>query len=139
MLCPANMLGVICTTLNPSKIVARIDTLKFAFPNSILIVAAAICFADIVYASKSSDPGPLVTGILGILLLRRALYAHPPVMVIVSGYFLTALMVTGNQGLLDRHKLAGVTLILLGFACFILFEQKRMEKIKKLWGRDHAT
>jgi hypothetical protein len=113
--------------------------LKIAFPNSILIVAAAICFADVVYASKSSDPGPLVTGVLGILLLRRALYAHPPIMVIASGYFLTALMVAGNQGLLDRHKLAGATLILVGFACFLLFERKRIEKIKKLWGRDQAA
>src|SRR5689334_21837113 len=109
--------------------------LKFTLPNSMLVVAAAVCFADIVYASKSSDPGPFVTGILGILLLRRALYAHPPVMVIVSGYFLTALMVAENQGLLDGHKLAGVALLLLGFACFALFERKRMEKIKKLCGR----
>lgn len=112
--------------------------MKIHLPNSLLILSAIICFADTAYAPKSSDPGPLVTAVLGILLLRRALYASPPVMVIVSGYFLTALMVVGNQGLLDSHKVAGVALMLVGFACFILLERKRVEKIKKLWRGNQA-
>ncbi len=114
------------------------DIVKIRLPNSLLILSAIICFADVAYAPKSSDPGPLVTAVLGILLVRRALYARPPVMVIISGYFLTALMVAGNQGLLDSHKVAGVALMLVAFACFILFERERMEKIKKLWRGNQA-
>lgn len=112
--------------------------MKIRLANSLLILSAIICFADIAYAPKSSDPGPLVTAVLGILLVRRALYARPPVMVIVSGYLLTALMVAGNQGVLDGHKVLGVILMLVAFACFILFETDRVEKIKRLWRGNQA-
>ncbi len=103
---------------------------RFRVLNSMLVVAAAISFVDIGYAPKNSDPGPLVTAVLGVLLLRRALYARPPVMVVISGYFLTALVVAGNHGALEGNKLVWVALMLLGFACFVLFEKKRIERIK---------
>jgi hypothetical protein len=119
--------------------IIRMNMWKLRVPNTMLVVAAFFCFADITYAPKNSDPGPLVSAVLGILLLRRALYANPPLMVIIPGYFLAALVVAGNHGLLHGSILVWVVLMLVGFACFALFERKRIERIKACFKRGQAT
>jgi|ERR1700683_1782959 len=105
------------------------DIRRIYVPNTLLTIGALLCFADLVYAPRNSDPGPLVTAVLGILLLRRAITsARQPVAVILSGCILVTLMLTGNHGLLDGNKLAWIVVMLVAFACFGFWE-----RIEKLW------
>jgi hypothetical protein len=111
----------------PSGIIP--GTVKIRPHSWILGVGTLICFAEVAYAPKDSDPGPWVTAVLGLLLLRRAIIATPqPAVVIFSGCFLTALMVAGNHGLLNINKPAWIGLMLVGFAGFGFWE-----RIEKLW------
>jgi len=103
--------------------------MKVHLSNAILIAGAGICFADIVYAPRDNDPGPWLTAVLGILLLRRAIVAVPqPAVVILSGCVLTTLVVLGNQGLLNINKPIWIGLILVAFTAFGFWE-----RIHKLW------
>ena len=47
--------------------------------NYVLGFAAALCFFDGFLAPKDSDPGPALTAVMGILLVRRAVIITPPV------------------------------------------------------------
>jgi hypothetical protein len=105
------------------------DTVTIRLHSWVLGIATLICFAEVAYAPKESDPGPWVAAALGLLLLRRTIIATPqPTVVILSGCFLTAFVVAGNHGLLNINKPVGIGLILLGFAGFGFWE-----KIEKLW------
>jgi hypothetical protein len=111
----------------PSGIIP--DTVKIRLHSWVLGIATLICFAEVTYAPKDSDPGPWVTAVLGLLLLRRAIIATPqPTVVVLSGCFLTAFMVVGNHGFLNINKPVGIILILVGFAGFGFWE-----RIEKLW------
>jgi len=105
------------------------DTVKIRLHSWVLGIGTLICFAEVVYAPQESDPGPWLTAVLGLLLLRRAIIATPqPTVVILSGCFLTAFIVAGNHGLLNINKSVGIILILVGFAGFGFWE-----RIEKLW------
>ena len=105
------------------------STVKIPPHSWILGVGTLICFTEVAYAPKDSDPGPWVTAVLGILLLRRAIIVTPqPEVVVLSGCFLTALMVAGNHGFLNINKPAWIGLMFVGFAVFGFWE-----RIKKLW------
>ena len=47
--------------------------------NYVLGFAAALCFLDTFLAPIESDPGPPLTAVMGILLVRRAVIVTPPV------------------------------------------------------------
>jgi hypothetical protein len=97
--------------------------------NSILIVGTIMCFAELAYAPKDSDPGPWLTVVLGILLLRRAIITIPqPAVVILSGCFLAVVVVAGNHGLLNINKPVWIGLLLVAFTCYGFWE-----RIEKLW------
>ena len=74
--------------------------MKIRLPNSLLVVGAIACFAEAIFAPMHKDPGPLLTAVLGILLIPRAMAAETPQPVIVSGCLLAALIVAGDHGLL---------------------------------------
>lgn len=91
--------------------------------------ATVIAFADGALASQDSNPGPWLTIVLGILLLRRAIIVTPqPWVVIFSGCFLTALVIAGNHELLNINDSLWIALMLLAFAGYGFWE-----RIEDLW------
>jgi hypothetical protein len=105
------------------------DTLKIRPHSWVLGIGTLICFAEVVHGPTGSDPGPWVTAVLGILLLRRAIIATPqPTVVVLSGCFLTLLVVAANHGLLNINKPLWIGFMLAGFAGFGFWE-----RIEKLW------
>jgi hypothetical protein len=103
--------------------------MRFRLPNSLLSVAAVVTFVAVPYAPKDSDPGPWLTAVWGILLLRRAIITVPqPVVVILSGCFLTALTLAGDHGLININRPMWIGTMLVGFISYGLWE-----RIEKLW------
>lgn len=97
--------------------------------NSLLTIAALVCFSEIAGAPKGSDPGPLVTAGLGLVLIRRAIIIAPqPLMVILSGWFLTAAAVGSNHGLVSSHNPGWMVSVLVAFVCYAWWE-----RIERLW------
>ena len=75
--------------------------MKIRAQNIALGLAAAVCFLDS-FLAKGNDPGPIVTAVLGILLVRRAVViTRQPRIVIIAGCALTALVVGGNHNLVN--------------------------------------
>jgi hypothetical protein len=108
---------------------AKVSGQIVRLPNSLLIVGAIICFAEIVRAPRNSDPGPWAAAVLGVLLLRRAIITKTqPWVVIVSGLLLAALMLAGDHGLLNINNPGWIVLMLTAFACYGFWE-----RIEKLW------
>ena len=102
---------------------------------SFLLAGCTICsLADIFLAPKGRDPGPWVAGILAVLLLRRALLAAPqPLIAILSGCVLTALVIGGNHGFLNINNpqwIALTVVVGIGFAF--------AERVEKLWIRKRS-
>jgi predicted lysophospholipase L1 biosynthesis ABC-type transport system permease subunit len=92
--------------------------------NPLLAVAALICFSEIVRAPRDSDPGPLATAVLGLFLIRRAIIPGPqPIMVILSGLFLTALAVASNHGLISSDSILWLGSVVIAFVCFTFWER----------------
>ena len=90
---------------------------------------AIACFGEAALAPRGSDPGPWAAGVLGILLLRRAIItARQPSVVVVCGCLLTAIVVAGDHGLLNINQPAWIVITLIGFACFGFWE-----RIERLW------
>ena len=105
------------------------DTVTIRLHSWVLDIATLICFAEVAYAPKDSDPGPWVAAVLGLLLLRRAIIATPqPTVVSLSGCVLTAFAVAGNHGLLNINKPLWIGFMLVGFEVFGFWE-----RIEKLW------
>jgi hypothetical protein len=94
-----------------------------------LTVGTIVSFAEVVLAPRNSDPGPWASAILGVLLLRRAIIKTPqPAVAIISGAFLTALLVVGNHGFVNINRPAWIVstvVVGLGFAFG--------EKIEEFW------
>src|SRR5713226_5181167 len=59
------------------------DTVKIRLHSWVLGIGTLICFAEVVYAPQESDPGPWLTAVLGLLLLRRAIIATPQPTVVI--------------------------------------------------------
>jgi len=113
---------------------------KSLLPRAPLIFAAVICFAELanvpwhgplidVFEPPGMDPGPWVTAVWGLLLVRRGLAVKdPPALVVVSGCFVATLMVVENHSLLKQNNFIFIPLVLLAMACFGFWE-----RIEKLW------
>jgi hypothetical protein len=96
--------------------------------NLVLGLAALVCFVD-AFVAKGDDPGPAITAVLGILLVRRALVISPQSpLVIIAGCVLTALVLAGNHGVVNINRPLWIVLALVGFAFFGWWE-----RIVKLW------
>jgi hypothetical protein len=108
--------------------------MKIGAQNLALSLAAAACFLDS-FLAKGEDPGPLLTAVFGILLVRRAVVVtrQSPV-VIIAGCALTAMIIAGNHGWININKPMWIALVLLGFVCFGWWE-----RIQKLWSRPGLT
>ena len=99
--------------------------------NYVLGFAAALCFLDSFLAPKESDPGPLLTAVMGILLVRRAVIITPQsAVVIVAGCALAGLAVVGNHSLVNINAAIWIVLMLIAGVCYGLWE-----RIEKLWSR----
>jgi hypothetical protein len=105
--------------------------MKLRAQNCVLGFAALLCFIDGFLAPKGSDPGPLLTAVMGILLVRRAVIITPQsLIVIVAGCAITIEALAGNHGLVNISKPVWIVLILVFFACF-----GWCERLEKLWGK----
>ncbi len=97
--------------------------------NSLLTIAAVVCFADVGWAPKDSDPGPWVTAGLGLVLMRRAIIITPqPPMVIFSGCFLAVAAVASNHAFLNSHNPAWLVSFVVAGVFYAFWE-----RIEKLW------
>lgn len=97
--------------------------------NFVLGFAALVCFLDAFLAPKGGDPGPALTAVMGILLIRRAIIVTPQsAVVIFAGCALATLMVLGNHGSVNLNLPIWIGLILILFVCYGLWE-----RIEKLW------
>jgi len=101
---------------------------KIRAQNFVLGFAALLCFVDSLVA-KGDDPGPALTAVMGILLVRRAVIVTPqPTVVIVAGCALALLTLTGNHRLVNINTPAWIALMLIAGVCYALWE-----RIQKLW------
>jgi hypothetical protein len=102
--------------------------MKLRAQNFVLGLAALVCFVD-AFVAKGEDPGPALTAVLGILLVRRALVISPQSpLVIIAGCVLTALVLAGNHSVVNINKPLWIVLALVGFAFFGWWE-----RIVNLW------
>jgi hypothetical protein len=94
----------------------------------VLGFAALLCFVDGFLAPKGSDPGPALTAVMGILLVRRAVIVTPQsTVVIVAGCALAGLAVFGNHEVVHLNSTIWIVLILIAGVCYGLWE--RIEKL----------
>jgi len=91
--------------------------------NFVLGLAALLYFLD-AFITKGDDPGPALTAVFGILLVRRALVITPqsPI-VIIAGCALTALILAGNHGFVNINKPVWIVMVFVGFALFGWWER----------------
>ena len=95
----------------------------------VLGFAAVLCFVDSFLAPKGNDPGPALTAVMGILLVRRAIIVTPQsAVVICAGCVLAILAVAGNHGFANINEPIWIALILSAGVCYALWE-----RIEKLW------
>jgi hypothetical protein len=87
-----------------------------------------VCFAEAARVPKN-DPGPVLTGVMGFLLLLRGLAVTPqPPAVILSACAVVAIGVGGDEGFININTpLWAVVLLVAGVV--LLFWQR----IEKLW------
>ena len=96
--------------------------------NYVLGLAAVLCFADCFLAPRNSDPGPALTAVMGILLLRRAVIITPQsAVVILAGCVLATLVVIGNHSFVNINAPVWIGLILVAFVGYGFWE--RIEKL----------
>jgi hypothetical protein len=70
----------------------------------VLGFAALLCFLDSFLAPKGNDPGPALTAVMGILLVRRAvIITHQSAVVIFAGCVLAGVAVAG-QPRFRKHR-----------------------------------
>ena len=100
-----------------------ISKMQLRAQNFILGLAALICFVD-AFIVKGDDPGPVLTAVLGILLVRRAVVISPqsPI-VLIAGCILTALVLAGNHSVVNINKPLWIVLAIVGFVFFGLWER----------------
>ena len=103
--------------------------MKLRAQNFVLGLAAVLCFLDGFLAPRGSDPGPALTAVMGILLVRRAIIVTPQsAVVILAGCSLAGLMVVGNHSFINLNGPIWMGLMLILFVCYGLWE-----RIEKLW------
>jgi hypothetical protein len=103
--------------------------MKIRAQSVVLGLAAVLCFVDAFVAPKESDPGPALTAVMGILLVRRAIIVTPQsAVVIFAGCVLAGLAVAGDHGFVNINKPIWIALMLIAGVCYALWE-----RIEKLW------
>ena len=103
--------------------------MKIPVQSFVLGFAAVLCFLDSFLAPKGSDPGPILTAVMGILLVRRAVIVTPQsAVVIFAGCVLAGLMVVGNHSFVNLNRPIWMGMILILFVCYGLWE-----RIERLW------
>ena len=103
--------------------------MKLRAQNFVLGFAALSCFLDSFLVPKGDDPGPVVTAVFGILLVRRAIIVTPqPLIVIAAGCAVAVEMLAGNHGLVNINRPAWIALGLVAFVCYGWWE-----RLEKLW------
>jgi hypothetical protein len=103
--------------------------LKIRAQSVVLGLAAVLCFVDAFVARKGSDPGPALTAVMGILLVRRAIIiTAQPTVVIAAGCALAGLAIAGNHALVNINNWVWIALVLIASVCYALWE-----RIEKLW------
>src|SRR5271169_3603656 len=103
--------------------------MKLRAQNFVLGFAALMCFLDSFLAPRGSDPGPALTAVMGILLVRRAIVITPQSMVVIfAGCVLAGLAVAGDHGFLNINRPIWIVLVVTAAACYALWE-----RIEKLW------
>ena len=104
--------------------------MKIPAQSFVLGFAALICFVDAFLAPRGGDPGPALTAVMGILLVRRAIIVTPQsAVVIVAGCVLAGLAVSGDHGFVNINKPIWIALILIAGVCYALWE--RIENLLK--------
>jgi hypothetical protein len=94
----------------------------------VLGFAALLCFLDAFLAPRGGDPGPLLTAVMGILLVRRAVIVTPQsTVVIVAGCVLAGLAIVGNHEIVHINNMIWIVLILIAGVCYALWE--RIDKL----------
>ena len=87
-----------------------------------------LCFLDS-FVARGDDPGPAITAVMGILLVRRAIIITPqPVVVIFAGCFMAGLFVASNHGIINGNRPIWIALFVVSAVCYGLWE-----RIEKLW------
>ena len=90
----------------------------------ILGFAALLCFIDAFLTPKGGDPGPALTAVMGILLVRRAIIVTPQSAVVIgAGCVLAAVAVVGNHGVVSVNKPIWIGLTVIAFVCYGLWER----------------
>ena len=90
----------------------------------VLGLAALLCFLDAFFAPKGGDPGPALTAVMGILLVRRAIIVTPQaVVVIVAGCVLAGVALAGNHGVISVNRPIWIGLTVVAFVCYGLWER----------------
>jgi phosphoglycerol transferase MdoB-like AlkP superfamily enzyme len=103
--------------------------MKLRAQNFVLGIASAVCFVDAFLVPRGDDPGPVVTFVMGIVLVRRAVIVTPqPTIVIAAGCALTLLILVGNHHLANVNTALWIGLVIISAVCYALWE-----KIQKLW------
>ena len=83
--------------------------------NSILRVAAVLCFWAAVTASRGMESEGMLTLVLGFMLLIATPQSATSV---VGGLVAATVVVAGDRGLLDSDRTASIVVMVLGFLLF---------------------
>jgi hypothetical protein len=103
--------------------------MKLGVQNFVLGIAALACFLDSFLAPKGSDPGPALTAVMGILLVRRAvIVTTQPTVVLAAGCALATLAIAGNHALVNINNWGWIAMVLIAGVCYAFWE-----RIEKLW------
>jgi len=103
--------------------------MKTQLSNSLVLLAATACFVDAVHHPEDSLTGPMLSAVLGFILMLRGFAATPrPAGAILSGCILAALSVGSDQGFLNDNSLWYIGLFILAGVGFGFWE-----RIEKVW------
>ena len=104
--------------------------MKLRAQNYVLGLAAVLCFGDSFLAPHNGDPGPVLTAVMGILLIRRAIIVTPQsAFVILAGCVLATLMVMGNHSFVNTNAPVWMGVILVAFIVYGFWERiKRLAR-----------
>lgn len=92
-------------------------------------LAATLCFVDSFCAPKGNDPGPALTAVMGILLVRRAaIVKEQSPVVIFAGIALAGVAIAGNHAFVNVNKPIWIALVLIAGVAFALWE-----RIEAIW------
>jgi hypothetical protein len=102
--------------------------MRVQFPNLLLTVAAAVCFVEAAKVPKN-DPGAVLTGVLGLLLMLRGLAAAPqPPGVAISAWIVVAIAVGGDEGLINANAPLWFGFLVAAGTALVFWQ-----RIEKLW------